>query len=173
MSSSPHTRGAVLALALLAGLASTVQAQDPAPQICFTTMQGPFTVTSGAPFTVQWIMADTVAENSITVPTRIGGFYIQVDGGEKYDIGMATALTTCPSTSTVYPNDKPFSYRTASGVSRGSHTLKISAWNFVLDSAGDPTTTKQESVVASIPFSAGEPTQTGPPVSPTNVVIIK
>jgi hypothetical protein len=151
----------------------TLSAQDPAPQICFNTMTGPFTVTSGAPFTIQWIMADTVIEGSATLPSRYNGFYIQVDGGEKYDIGMATAMTTCPSTSASYANDKPYSYKTPSGVTRGNHTLKISAWNFTLDGNGDPTTNKQESVVASIPFSAGEPTQTGPPVSPTNVVIIK
>jgi len=169
---TPPLRRAVLALAVLT-LPALALAQEPAPQICFTTMQGPFTVTSGSPFTVQWIMADTVAENNTTVPTRIEGFYLQIDGGEKFDIGKATALTTCPSTSTVYPNDLPFSFRTTSGVARGQHTLKISAWNFVLDSAGDPTTTKQESVVASIPFVAGDPIQYGPPVSPTNVVIIK
>jgi hypothetical protein len=163
-------RAAFLAAVLLVPRASV--AQGP-PQICFTTMGGPFTVTSGAPFNIQWIMADTVSENSATVPTRINGFYVQIDGGEKYDIGMATALPTCPSTSTVYPNDLPFTFKTTSGVARGPHTLKISAWNFVLDSAGDPTTTKQESVVVSIPFSAGEPTQLGPPVSPANVVIIK
>jgi hypothetical protein len=147
--------------------------QEASPQICFTTIAGPFTVTSGAPFNVQWLMADTVLENNISVPSRFNGFYLQIDGEAKIDLGMATELPTCPSSSTVYPGDRPFTYRTKQGVSRGPHTLKISAWNYTLDATGTPTTTKQESVVANIPFSAGDPIQYGPPESPTNVVIFK
>jgi len=136
-------------------------------------MSGPFTVTSGAPFNISWIMSDSVLENNVSVPSRVNGFYIQVDGDEKDDIGMATALTQCPSTAIPYPSDYPYTYKTTKGVTRGSHMLKISAWNYTLDSNGDPTTTRQESVVANIPFSAGDPIQYGPPVSPTNVVIFK
>jgi hypothetical protein len=140
--------------------------------LCSTNPTGPFLVTSGAPFTTQWIMVDTTVDTGgATVPNRVDGFYLQIDNGVKEDIGMATALTPCSATSPK-PGDIPYTYRTSSGVSRGSHNLKISAWNYTLDGVGNPTTTRQESVVASIPFTAGDPILFGPPTSPQNVIIV-
>lgn len=140
--------------------------------LCSTNPTGPFLVTSGAPFTAMWIMVDTAVDTGgTTVPNRYNGFYIQVDTGPKEDIGMATALPACSATSPK-PGDIPYSYRTASGVPRGPHTLHVSAWNYTLDGVGNPTTTKQESVVASIPFTAGDPILFGPPTSPQNLIIV-
>lgn len=139
--------------------------------LCTTNPIGPFLVTSGAPFTISWIMADTTVDTGgQTVPNRVNGFYIQIDNGAKDDIGMATALPAC-STTSIKPGDIPYTFRTSSGVSRGSHTLKISAWNFTLDGAGNPTTSTQESIVTSVPFTAGDPILFGPPSSPISVVI--
>lgn len=139
--------------------------------LCSTNPTGPFLVTSGSPFTAMWIMVDTALDtNGVTVPNRVNGFYIQIDTGPKTDIGMATALPAC-STTSPKPGDIPYSFRTASGVARGPHTLKVSAWNFTLDGVGNPTTTKQESVVASIPFTAGDPILFGPPSAPVNLII--
>ena len=156
---------------------SVVLAQTPANPtvLCTTTPTGPFLVTSGAPFTVMWLMLDTVpasATDPTLVPNRYNGFYIQIDGGPKTDIGLATAAAACLST-TPHPGDIPFSYRTPTGVARGQHSLKISAWNFALDGAGNPTTTKQESVVVTLPFTAGDPILFGPPGTPFNVAITK
>lgn len=140
--------------------------------LCSTNPVGPWLVTSGSPFTAAWIMADTTVDpNGVTVPNRVNGFYFQIDSGPKTDIAMATALTACSSTSPK-PGDIPYTYRTTSGVARGPHTLKVSAWNFTLDGVGNPTTTRQESVVASIPFTAGDPILFGPPTSPLNLSII-
>lgn len=156
-----------LALVLLA---TPVAAQDHV--LCTTTAAPPFTVTSGSPFTVQWIMPDTTTENGQTVPNRWNGFYVQIDNGPKADIGLATVLTACSSGSP-RPGDFPHTYRTTAGVTKGNHTLKLSAWSFTLDGAGNPTTTRQESTVASIPFDAVDPILTGPPVQPSNVLIVR
>ena len=162
-------RAAILTTALLLLLSSNVYAQD--HPLCNTTPVGPFTVTSGAPFFVYWIMPDTASENGMNVPNRYEGFYIQIDGGPKQDIGLATALTPC-SSSSAKPGDVPYQYTTLSGVSRGPHTLRISAWNHTLDGAGNPTSTIQESLVINVPFSAGDPVLFGPPVAPNSVTIV-
>lgn len=138
--------------------------------LCTQTPAGPWTVTSGAPFVVTWIMPDTALENGITVPNRVDGFYVQVDAGPKTDIGLASALTPC-SASSARPGDIPYTYKTTQGVSRGTHQLKISAWNFALDGSGNPTTNRQESTVTTVPFSAGDPVLSGPPLAPASVVI--
>lgn len=160
----------VLTAALLLTISTSSVARQDHP-LCNTTPVGPFTVTSGAPFNVLWIMPDTASENGMNVPNRYEGFYLQIDGGPKEDIGKATALPECGSSS-MKPGDIPYTYTTPSGVSRGPHTLKISAWNHTLDGAGNPTTTIQESVVISVPFSAGDPVLFGPPVSPNSVVVV-
>lgn len=162
-----HRRWFVLAVLLLA--APTSAQQD--SLLCNASPLGPFVVTSGAPFTVGWLMTDTVTENNITVPNRYDGFYLQIDGGPTIDIGLATALPPCSATSS-RPGDKPYNYVTPQGVSRGAHTLKINAWNYELDSAGNPTQTRQVGVVASVPFTAGDPILFGPPGAPMSVVVV-
>lgn len=157
-------------LLILGVLAGSGQAAPPA--LCNSAIAGPFVVTSGAPFNVTWLVPSSTSENGVTVPVRINGFYIQIDGGTKDDIGMATELTQCPS-SGPFPLHQPYTTKTSTGVARGNHTLKISSWNFSLDATGTPTTTKQESVVASVPFTAGDPIMFGPPPPPVNIVIMK
>jgi hypothetical protein len=140
--------------------------------LCTQNPVGPFTVGSGAAFGIAWIMPDTATENGVTVPNRYNGFYIQIDGGAKADVGMAVASPAC-SAASIKPGDIPYTYRTVQGVSRGSHTLRISAWSYTLDGLGNPTTTKQESVVTSVPFNAGDPILFGPPMQPNSVMITK
>lgn len=153
-------------------LMSVVPASAQDHLLCSTTPPPPFTVTSGSPFTISWVVPDTASENGLTVPNRFNGFYVQIDGGAKVDVGLAVASPAC-SASSVRPGDLPFTYKTTAGVARGSHTLKVSAWNFTLDGAGNPTTTKQESVVTSVPFAAGDPILFGPPMPPNPVIITK
>ena len=163
-------RWLVVVAVLLLGTPPAAARQDHV--LCSQNPVGPFTVTSGAPFGVAWIMHDTATENGITVPNRYNGFYVQIDGGAKADVGMAVAQPAC-SPSSLKPGDIPYTYRTPSGVARGTHTLKISAWSFTLDGNGNPTTTKQESLVTSVPFSAGDPILFGPPSQPQSVLITK
>lgn len=138
--------------------------------LCNTTAIPPFTVKSGAPITIEWIMADTAMENGVNVPNRYDGFYVQIDSGPKEDIGKATALAAC-SNASQKPGDVPYTYKTKNGVTRGSHNLHLSAWSFTLDGAGNPTTNRQESAVTITPFSAGDPVMSGPPISPVNIAI--
>jgi len=163
-------RRCAVAVLFVLSLASPALAQDHV--LCNTTPPASFTVTSGAPFTVTWLMPDTATENGVTVPNRFDGFYLQIDGGPKTDIGKAQALTAC-SAGSQKPADVPYTYRTPSGVSRGSHTLRLSAWSFTLDGNGAPTTTKQESLVSQVPFAAGDPILYGPPVAPGSITITK
>lgn len=164
-------RGRIAVVCLVVSLVMPVGARQD-HVLCSQNPVGPFTVTSGAPFGIAWIMPDTATENGITVPNRYNGFYVQIDGGAKTDVGMATASPACSASSTK-PGDIPYTYRTPSGVSRGAHTLKISAWSFTLDGLGNPTTTKQESLVTSVPFNAGDPILFGPPSQPMSVMITK
>lgn len=140
--------------------------------LCSASPVPPFTVTSGAPYTAQWIMADTAVEGGATVPNRVNGFYVQVDTGAKVDIGLATALPACSATSP-RPGDIPYQHRMASGVSRGAHTFNVSAWSYTLDGNGNPTTNRQESAVTSVPFSAGDPILFGPPLAPQYPLITR
>ena len=138
--------------------------------LCNTTVSPPFVVTSGAPFTIAWLMPSTATENGQTVPNRYDGFYLQIDAGPKVDIGKATPGTPCPPGNS-NANNVPHTYRTTSGVSKGSHNAKLSSWNFVLDGNGNPTTNRAESAVVTVPFSGGDPVLTGPPNIPFNVWI--
>jgi len=148
--------------------ASIVSAQtDP----CMTGVQ-PFVVTSGAPYTVTWLMDALVPASSTDptlVPPRIDGFYFQVDATTKTKI----SVTSSPVCGTGTPNagKMPYTYRTVNGVTRGSHTVRLSAFNFVLDQSGNPTAQEQESAVVSVPFSAVDLLEYGPPPSPVNVII--
>lgn len=159
---------ALVVLALLAPLS----ARQTDHLLCSANPVPPFTVTSGAPYSAFWLMADTALEGGVTVPNRVDGFYVQVDMGAKTDIGMATALPACSATSP-RPGDVPYTYRMPSGVARGAHTFNVSAWSFKLDGNGNPTTTRQESAVTSVPFTAGDPLLFGPPMAPQFPVIAR
>jgi hypothetical protein len=135
----------------------------------------PFTVTSGAPFTVAWVMdplGPVSATDPTLVPQRIDGYSLQIDSGPKQDLIVAAlaAVAPCP-VGTPMAGKIPYQVRTASGVGKGNHTASLSAWNFVLDSAGNPTTTRQEGSAVSIPFVGVDPVQAGPPNRPLNLGI--
>ena len=154
--------------------AATVLAMMQAPVVCGapspTTPN--FTVTSGSPYTVEWIMDATVpasATDPTLVPHRIDGFYLQIDAGTKADI-KPTPGAPCPVGS-VQAGKIPYIYRTTSGVARGSHTLTLSAYNFALGADGTPTTTRQEGPAVSVPFVGVDPVRVGPPTAPLGVII--
>jgi hypothetical protein len=136
---------------------------------------GPYIVQSGAPFTVFWVMDATVptSETDPTpVPNRYNGFLLQVDTGARMEVGHLLLVGT-PCTAGPFVGRIPFAYRSASGVPRGDHVLKLSAWNFQMDANGTPTTVIQESAAVAIPFAAADPAATGPPRAPFGVFIRK
>jgi len=162
----------ILAVAVLTIPASAYAQVDPC-----ATANPPFNVNSNNPFTVTWLMSAQVPA-SPTDPTlvnqRIDGYYVQVDTGTRVRItpSQYTVGSPCLSTSP-NPGKIPTTYRTATGVSRGAHTYKISGFNFVLDASGNPTTVEQEGPVVSIPFAAADLVHVTPPLIPTNSIIRK
>lgn len=162
-------RNLVIASALVLLFSSNAVAQtDPC-----TVALPPFTVTSGAPFTITWLMAPTVPASPTDptlVPQRIDGFWIQIDTAARIKLPALTAGTPCP-VGTPNAGKLPYTYRTLSGVSRGSHSARINAYNFVLDTNGNPTTTEQEGAAVTVPFAAADLTHTTPPLAPTNGII--
>jgi hypothetical protein len=160
-----------LSLACLAvlWLSSPAFAQD----ACQTAI-APFQVTSGAPFTVSWVMDSTVALSATDptpVPQRIDGHYLQIDNGPRLELLIAPGLP-CP-TGTPMAGKLPYVFRSASGVSRGAHTATVTPWNYALDAAGLPTTFRQEGPAVSAPFAGVDPVQFGPPAGPSNLGIKK
>jgi hypothetical protein len=137
----------------------------------------PFVVSSGAPYTVTWLM-DAQVPVSPTDPTlvnqRIDGYYLQIDLQTRTRITSAQ-VTVLPPCSATTPNSGkiPTVYRTTSGVTRGSHTARLAAFNFTLDVNGNPTTSEQEGPAVTVPFDAVDPLQSTPPRIPGNVIIRK
>ena len=157
----------IVLVGLLLMLAAPVAAQtDPCVAVPAGTT---FTVTRGAPFTAAWVMDAKVPvsdTDSTLVNARIDGFYLQIDTGARQRVVLPLPTVACPN------GQLPFSWRSPSGVSRGSHTFKITAFNFVLNPDGTPTTVEQESAAVSVPFAAVDLVRVGPP-SPAKNVIIK
>jgi len=158
-------------IALLACVGTVVEAQTDPCQ----SATPPFVVTSGRPFTAVWLMDAMVQANPPTdptlVPARIDGFYLQIDSQPRVDTGPIAPSAPCP-VGTPNAGKLPFSWTSSvGGVSRGTHTFTVRGWNFQLDTQGVPTTTRQEGVVASIPFSAVDLVQVGAPLAPTNAII--
>jgi len=137
-----------------------------------TTAQPPFTVNSGAPFTIAWLM-DAMVPASPTdptlVPQRIDGYYLQIDSTPR--VRLSGVIIGLPCVGGPNLGKIPFTYRTTSGVSRGSHLAQLLAYNYILDVNGNPTTTEQEGPAVTVPFAAVDLTHTGPPRIPANVII--
>jgi hypothetical protein len=135
---------------------------------------GASVLTSGAPFTLTWVMDAQVPASPTDptlVPQRINGFVLQIDGGPKQDI-QPIAGPPCPAGS-LYAGHLPFTYRSVSGVSKGTHSAAVAAWNFILDDAGNPTSTRQEGPAVAVPFSAVDLARMGPPSGAKNIIIRK
>ena len=164
----------LLTVVVLLGFAAGASAQtDPCTAVPAGTT---FTVTSGSPFTVAWVMDATVlADDGVTqVPQRISGFYLRIDAGAKLDI-PTLAGSPCPA-GTTHAGKIPYTHRTSTGVARGAHTAYLSAWNFQQDCSSGvcvDTSVRQESAVASVPFAAVDPRHTGPPKVPVNILITR
>lgn len=160
---------------LLALLFVVVPAVASAQTDACQAAQPPFTLTSGAPFTITWLMDVQVpvsATDATLVPQRIDGYYLQINGGPKQDI-VAVKGETC--TVGAFANKAVYQYRMLTGVPKGQHTITVTPWNFVLsiDSNGwwAPTTTRQEGPAVAVPFAVVDPAQLGPPGKPLNVLI--
>jgi hypothetical protein len=149
--------------------AALVQQADPC-----VVGAGASVLTSGAPFTLTWVMDAQVPASPTDptfVPQRINGFVLQIDGGAKQDIAP-TSGPPC-SAGSLYAGHIPYSYRSVTGVSKGAHSATVTAWNFILDDAGNPTYTRQEGPAVSVPFSAVDLMRLGPPSGAKNVIIRK
>lgn len=160
---------ATLMLLALSALPAQAQSQD----VCTTVSTPPFTLTTGAPYTIAWLMDATVPlsdTDPTLVPQRIDGFTIQVDAGVKQEIGVPAA-STC-ATGTLNAGKLAYSFRTASGVAKGSHTLTLTPWNFAIDPVtGAITTTVAPGPPVAIPFVVVDPVRVGPPTAPKNAKV--
>lgn len=136
---------------------------------------GPFYVTSARPFTVEWVM-DVLAPVSDTdptlVPVRVDGYYYQIDFNTEVKILVADTIPgpVCAA-GTTYAGKTPYTWHAPQGVAKGSHTLKLLAWNYTLDANGIPTTTEQRSPIANVPFIAVDLAMIGPPTVPKGTII--
>jgi hypothetical protein len=137
--------------------------------------QPPFVITTGAPFTVSWLVAPTTnksATDTTQVPNVVAGFYVQIDALPRTRTLLAQAGQPCVTGPNV--GWIPYTLRNSSGVSRGSHTFKVAAFNFAVDPVtGAPTLTEQESAAVAIPFDAADPAITQPPPAPVSNLIIR
>lgn len=154
---------AAIALQIVAMVMATTWAQGTNP--CTVLPPGTvFTITTGKPFVVAWVL-DAQSPASPTdptlVPTRVNGFRLNVDSQPVVEITPA-AGAPCPA-GNANAGKLPYTYTTASGVAKGNHTVTVKAWNYTLDAAGNPTTTKQEGPAVTTPFVAADVLQTGPP----------
>ena len=137
---------------------------------CDTNASGPFFVTSAKSFKVQVCTEVNRVDPATnqTVPERIDGWYLSLDQPLKTE---ATPISLGISTVT---NRHAWEFTIASGIARGSHTVYVGAWNYVLDpNTGQPTTERGESPMASAPFTAVDPVTNLPPLTPTGIRIIK
>jgi hypothetical protein len=129
---------------------------------CDADEPGPFVIASAKSFTVVWCTTSTrTAPDGSTVPERIDGAYVDLDGNRLLN-GPAVSLGHSAVT-----NRDAWSFAIPAGVGRGTHTINIVAWNFVLDGLGEPTTARAESAALSVPFSAVDPSVNLTPLTPT------
>ena len=160
-------------LLCLWSLPSVTSAQTVPLDPCLSVPAGTiFVVTSGRPPRAAWLMNALVpvSETDPTlVPQRIDGFYLQVDSSPRFDTGPLVPGAPCPSGENA--GMLPYVFQMLSGVSRGSHILVVAAWNFILDTNGQPTGERQEGLSNSIPFVAVDLTHLGPPRQPARVII--
>jgi hypothetical protein len=168
----------LVALALVPGAAA---AQTPADNC--TPGVPPYTVTSGKPPTITWLMDPTVAA-SATDPTQVAyfidGFTFSLDGGGKTEMVPKPTPQTgfiCPA-GTPNAGKIPYGFTLPTGVAKGNHSVIITVWNFLR--TVDPntgaitvTTQRQEVAATSIPFVVVDAPYTGPPVVPKNIKVIR
>lgn len=156
----------LVAVALFAARASAQT--DP----CATAVQ-PFTVTTGSPLQVTFLLDSSVPTSPTDptlVPTRVDGVTVWVDNGTPAELGKLLPASPCPSGT--FLGKLPFSFRSPFGVAKGAHTLNIKAWNYILDPVtGAPTTTRADGGVVSIPFAVADLVVSHPPPTPVNVII--
>lgn len=166
-------RARILTVLILIAVAAPASAQTVVGDAC-TTATGPFTVTSAKPFTVTWVQ-DAKVPASPTDPTlvdeRINGFTYSLDGAAPVDFTPQSGAACAAGTSQA--GRIPYLFVMPSGMAKGAHTISITAWNFVLNADGTPTTTRQLGVPTSVPFVGIDPMKTGPPLSPKNGKIWK
>jgi hypothetical protein len=152
--------------------ASVVSAQT--NQDACVPSPGPFTVTSGRPFTVLWTVPPTeprAVDDPTPVPTRWDGFYIQIDSDPRQSVTVL-AGSACPA-GTPLAGHIPFLYRNEFGATRGQHWLRVTLWRFKKDENGNTTTERAESDALTIPFSAADVFLDPKPPAPSGVKIVR
>lgn len=160
-------RLALVCLVVFLGSIVTLSAQT---HPCDANAAGPFIVQSARAFTLQFCTAITRQNPdnpTETIPERIDGHYLQVDAGPKIEI-FPTDLGISSVT-----NRRGWSYVSTAGVAKGSHTVTLSQYNFVLNGSGLPTTQRAEGAPVVTPFSAADPVYNLPPLGATGVRIIR
>jgi hypothetical protein len=150
----------LLALIVMFALASPVAAQTNA---CDTDDSGPFVVTTGKAFVVTWCQVPSRTQPDGTVSDRYDGFYLQIDNGQKFDVGLPN-----PGPVSLVTGRIPYSV-SAGGVQKGTHVVTVTAYVVVLDETGASTTQRLESAPTAVPFSAAEPVVNLPPPAPSGV----
>lgn len=149
-------------------LATSTAVMFQAVQDACTNATQPFVVTAGAPFYVGWTMNDKETDsNNVQFTVRADGFYISYHLTGYVDIGAPAPGPICP-TGTTNAGRVPYIYRTTSGVPKGGpYTFSIKAWRYAPDPiTGQPTQQKEETLPASVPFTAVDPIYTGPMTKP-------
>ena len=157
-----------LALLMVLGLSCLSSAQ--APSLTEACLPGtpPYIVTSAKPFTVTWVQAATVPvspTDPTLVPERINGFTYVLDSGAAVDF-VPTSGPACVGGTNA--GKIPYLYAMPSGVPKGSHTLSVTAWNYVLNPDGTNSSSRQSGAATAIPFDAIDPVKLGPPGAPAN-----
>lgn len=140
------------------------------PEACVIVPPGTtFTLTGASAPLFSWTMNELVPVSSTDptlVPQRMDGFYVQVDSLTRIDTGKLTPAT-CGD------GRLAFTFRWPSNVPRGNHTGSVRGYNFALDSSGNPTSTRVEGAITTVPFAVVDPVHTGPPEAPANVKVKK
>jgi len=140
--------------------AQTIDCDAPAPTV-------PTTITTGRPYTIAFCLPPTTVTNpdntTSDVPSRVEGYTAVLDGGAPVELGKLVAGAPAPTTKM-----QPVSYRTSTGVPKGTHNVFVTPWNCPLDAVtGLPTTCtvaqRQNASPVSIPFVATDQALGGPP----------
>ncbi len=163
-----HRSGGVIlcVFVVMLGAISSAQAQTIDCDAAAPTTPG--TITTGRPYTIAFCIPSVIAVanpdgTSTDVPNRVDGYTAVLDGGAPSELGKLPAGTPSPTLKL-----QPVSYRTNSGVAKGTHTVVITPWNCPLDATGNPPATcttaqHQNASPVSIPFVATDVILTGAP----------
>lgn len=161
-----HVERLTLAALLFAALPTLAQAQSD-PCAALTTTSD--TITTGRARDILFQQSKTVPTSPTDptpVPVRIDGYFVKIDALPEQQYPKPATSLTCANGNWGF-----ILSGAVPAVSKGSHQLVLTPWNFVYNPDGTPTTTVQRGPSATRPFVAVDPFMTGPPPAPTGVRI--